>query len=92
MYNRHDHYGQTFKEDLEETVQKMLLDVMDTDFKEDVKLNVSKELSAKFERSKQAKEIKETFNISSDAAIKSGLQELISNLVSIEINKRFKNL
>ena len=90
MNNRYDNYGSTFRDNLHKKIKEMLLETMDTDFKEDIKKQVSEELSKKYERTKQYKELKETYSIDSDAVIKSGLKELVAEMVTVEIKKRFK--
>ena len=90
MNNRYEHLGRTFKEKLQDEVKTMMLDVMDTDFKEDVKKTLADELSKKYVRSKQYKEIKEQFSIDNDSLIKSGLKDIIAELVVSELKNRWK--
>ena len=91
MANRYEHYGKTFKEKLEEKVKEILLNTMDADFKSEVKEQISIELAKKFERTKQYKELKDAYSIDSDSVIKSGLKDLVAEMVSEEIKRKFKN-
>lgn len=90
MNNRYEHPGRTFREKLKDEVKTMMLDIMDTDFKEDVKKTLADELSKKYVKSKQYKEIKEQFSIDNDSLIKSGLKDIIAELVISELKKRWK--
>jgi len=90
MNNRYEHYGKSFKEKLQDEVKRMMLDIMDTDFKEEVKNNLVDDLTKKYVRTKQYKEVKEQFNIKSDTEIKNGLKDIIGELVGSEMKKRFK--
>lgn len=90
LNNRYEYYGKTFREKLQDEVKTMMIDVMDTDFKEEVKNTLVNELSKKYEKTKQYKEVKEQFNISSDTEIKAGLKDIVADLVSAEMKKRFK--
>ncbi len=91
MGNRYEHYGRTFKENLQNEIRNMMLECMnDKDFKEEIKNSLVDELSKKYIKSKQYKEVKEQFNILSDTEIKKGLKDIISELVNMEIKKRFK--
>ena len=90
MNNRYEHYGRSFKEKLQDEVKRMMLDIMDTDFKEEVKNSLVDDLSKKYIRTKQYKEVKEQFNILSDTEIKNGLKDIVNELVSSEMKKRFK--
>lgn len=90
MNNRYDNYGRTFRDKLKEEVKEILAETMDTEFKEDVKKQVSDDLAKRYERTKQYKEIKDTYAIDSDSVIKSGLKDLVAEMVGTEIKKRFK--
>lgn len=90
MNNRYEHYGKTFREKLQNEVKEMLLNIMDTNFKEEVKNSLVNELSNKYTKTKQYKEVKEQFDIKSDSEIKSGLKDIIEELVRNELKKRFK--
>jgi hypothetical protein len=59
MNNKYEHLGRTFKGKLQNEVKIMLLDIMDIDFKENVKNALSEELTKKYLRTKQYKEIKD---------------------------------
>jgi len=86
--NRYD--DRPFRVKLQEEVKRMMLDVMDTDFKEEVKNSLVDDLSKKYVRTKQYQEVKKEFNILSDTEIKNGLKDIVSELVGSEMKKRFK--
>ena len=86
--NRYD--DRPFRVKLQEEVKRMMLDVMDTDFKEEVKNSLVDDLSKKYIRTKQYQEVKKEFNILSDTEIKNGLKDIVSELVGSEMKKRFK--
>jgi translation initiation factor 2 alpha subunit (eIF-2alpha) len=90
MNNRYDHYGKTFKDLLEDKVKLLLIELMGDDFKKEVKEKVSENLTNRFVKSMQYKELKDRFGIDSDAIIKSGLKDLVADMVSTELKKRFK--
>lgn len=64
-----DHYGKTFREDLEATVKKIILKELGTDFKDEVKSAVAEEMSKRYLRTRQARELKEEFGICSDSSL-----------------------
>lgn len=88
--NRYEHYGRTFKDRVEEKIKEMMLETFDINFKNEVKDKVVDELTKKYIRTKQYKEVKDQFNILTDTEIKTGLKEIISDLVSAELKNRFK--
>jgi len=90
MNNRYEKSGKTFRDKLINEVKDMLLDIMNTDFKEEVKNSLVEDLSKKYIRTKQYQEVKEQFNILSDTEIKNGLRDIVSELVGSEMKKRFK--
>ena len=90
MNNRYEKSGKTFRDKLINEVKDMLLDVMDIDFKEKVKNSLVDDLSEKYVRTKQYKEVKDQFNIMSDTEIKNGLKDIVGELVGSEMKKRFK--
>jgi len=90
MNNRYEKSGKTFRDKLINEVKDMLLDVMDTDFKEEVKNSLVDDLSKKYVKTKQYKEVKEQFDIKSDTEIKNGLKDIVGELVGYEMKKRFK--
>lgn len=90
MSNRYEHYGKTFREKLQEEVKLMLIGIMDTDFKEEVKTNLIGDLTKKYEKSKQYKEVKDKFSIETDKVIESGLGDIIRDCVRKEIKSCFK--
>lgn len=91
MNNKYERPGRTFREKLQEEVKTMMLDIMDTDFKEDVKNTLADDLSKKYLKTKQYKEIKNQFEIENESVIKSGLKDIVSDLVKSEMKKVFNN-
>jgi hypothetical protein len=75
---------------LEEKVVRKLEDIMDTDFKNLVAIKVTDNLTKKFERTKQYKILKANEEVESDSLIKSGLKDLIAEIVRSEMKKVFK--
>jgi hypothetical protein len=90
LSNRYEHYGRTFKDKLKEEIKTMLIDIMDTDFKNEVKDTLVLDLEKKYIRTKQYKEVKEQFEILSETEIKVGLKDFISDIVKSEIRTKFK--
>lgn len=90
MNNRYEYSGRTFREKLQSEIKVMLIDMMDTDFKEEVKNTLVEELNKKFIKTKQYKEIKSEFHIENDSVIKSGLKDIVSQLVVSELKNRWK--
>lgn len=90
LYNRVDGYGKTYRDAVNEYIKKILLDMVDTDYKNDIKNNVIEDISKKYLRTKQYKEIQDEFKIEGDTLIKSGLQDIISEMVGKELNRRLK--
>lgn len=85
-----DHYGRNFKDKLTETVIKMIGNALDDDMKKEITERVKSDVSNKYIRTKQYKELKDEFDIVTDKEIESGLQKIISKLVKSEIQKMFK--
>ena len=90
LYNRVSGYGKTYRDGVNDYIKKILIDMVDTDFKNDVKNNVVDEISKKYLRTKQFKEIQEDFDIKSDSIIKSGLHAIISDMVNKQLSRRLK--
>jgi len=90
LSNRYEHYGRTFKDKLKEEIKIMLTEIMDTDFKNEVKDALVLSLEKKYIRTKQFTEVKEQFGILSDTEIKAGLKNFISDIVKAEIRNKFK--
>jgi len=90
LSNRYEHYGRTFKDKLKEEIKIMLTEIMDADFKNEVKDALVLSLEKKYIRTKQYKEVKEQFGILSDTEIKAGLKNFISDIVKAEIRNKFK--
>lgn len=88
LYNRNTKYGCTYREQLMDSIKRILFESIDTDFKNEVKELVIEDISKKYIRSKQYKDIKDEFEIVGDTLIKSGMQEIISDLVNKELNRR----
>lgn len=90
LYNRVNGYGKTYRDSVNDYIKQIILDMVDTDFKNDVKNNVVEDISKKYIRTKQYKEIQEEFSIEGDSIIKSGLQTIISDMVGKELSRRLK--
>jgi len=90
LSNRYEHYGRTFKDKLKEEIKGMLTEIMDTDFKNEVKDALVLSLEKKYIRTKQFTEVKEQFGILSDTEIKTGLKGFIVDIVKAEIRNKFK--
>ena len=90
LSNRYEHYGRTFKDKLKEEIKIMLTEIMDTDFKNEVKDALVLSLEKKYIRTKQYTEVKEQFGILSDTEIKAGLKNFIVDIVKTEIRNKFK--
>ena len=90
LSNRYEHYGRTFKDKLKEEIKIMLTEIMDADFKNEVKDALVLSLEKKYIRTKQFTEVKEQFGILSDTEIKAGLKNFISDIVKAEIRNKFK--
>lgn len=90
LSNRYEHHGRTFKDKLKEEIKTMLTDIMDTDFKSEIKEALVLDLEKKYIRTKQYKEVKEQFEILSETEIKAGLKGYISDIVKAEIRNKFK--
>ena len=90
LYNRIDGYGKTYRDAVNDYIKKILLEMVDADFKNEIKNNVIEDISKKYLRTKQYKEIQDEFKIEGDTIIKSGLQEIISDMVGKELNRRLK--
>jgi len=90
LSNRYEHHGRTFKDKLKDEIETMLTNIMDTDFKNEVKDALVLDLEKKYIRTKQYKEVKEQFEILSETEIKAGLKDFISDIVKAEIRAKFK--
>ena len=77
-------------EKLEQKVISKLEIIMDVDFKKSVAEKVTDNLSKKFEKSKQFKELQSNEEVVTDSAIKSGLKDLVAEIVRSEMKKVFK--
>lgn len=80
-----------FTEAVEKRIIKMMEGTLNTDFKKEVSEKVTENLAAKFEKTKQYKELTKGLDIENDKLIKSGLKDLVSDLVRVEIKKIFNN-
>lgn len=87
-----DHYGRTFKDDLREEIRSILSETFDLAEKNEIKELVAKDIKSKYIKTKQYKELKDEFDIMSDKDIKSGLREIITDIVKEEIKKYFARL
>ncbi|HEY8805692.1 MAG TPA: hypothetical protein VIM42_11425 [Clostridium sp.] len=77
-------------EKLEQRVISKLEIIMDTDFKNTVATKVTDNLVKKFERTKQYKELQSNGEVVADSVIKSGLKDLVAEIVRGEMKKVFK--
>lgn len=85
------HYGRSFKDKLTEAIIKMIGNTLDDDdMKNEITERVKSDISNKYVRTKQYKELKDEFDIATDKEIESGLQKIISKLVKLEMQKMFK--
>ncbi|MDV3426490.1 MAG: hypothetical protein LIR50_04795, partial [Bacillota bacterium] len=78
------------KDKIYKEIKYLLSDFLNNNFKELIKKEIISEITKKYLRTKQYKEIREQFSIESDKIIKSGLKDVISEIVKSEINKCFK--
>lgn len=85
-YNRTD-----LGEKLEEAVIKKLENIIDTDFKKTVSEKVTENLANRFEKTQQYKLLKADKEVIADNLIKTGLRDLVADIVKSEIKKVFIN-
>lgn len=85
-----DHYGRSFKDKLTETVIEIISNTLDDNMKKEITERVKSDISNKYIRTKQYKELKDELGIATDREIESGLQKIISKLVKSETQKMFK--
>lgn len=85
-----NHYGRSFKDKLTEAVIAMIGNTLDDNMKNEITERIKSDISNKYIRTKQYKELKDEFDIVTDKEIESGLQKIISKLVKSEIQKMFK--
>jgi len=74
----------------EKRVVEKLEALMDVDFKNEVAKKVTENLSNKFEKTKQYKALKADGAVVSDALIKTGLKDLVGEIVKSEMKKVFR--
>jgi hypothetical protein len=84
-WDRTDLYGR-----LEKRVIAKLEEIMDVDFKSSVADKVTTNLTKKFEKTKQYKELLHGEEVITDSVIKSGLKDLVAEIVRSEMKKVFK--
>jgi len=89
LSNRWDNNTDLY-EKLEQRVISKLEIIMDVDFKNSVATKVTDNLIKKFERTKQYKELQSNGEVVTDSAIKSGLKDLVAEIVKSEMKKVFK--
>jgi len=80
----------TLYEKLAQRVMAKLEIIMDTDFKNSVSTKVTDNLVKKFERTKQFKLLQANEEVVSDTLIKSGLKDIVAEIVRSEMKKVFK--
>lgn len=85
-----NHYGRSFKDKLTEAVIAMIGNTLDDNMKNEITERIKSDISNKYIRTKQYKELKDEFDIVTDKEIESGLQKIISKLVKSEMQKMFK--
>lgn len=86
-----DHYGRSFRDNLTDTVIKMINTTLDKDTKEYISEKAKDEIINRYVRTKNYKELKKEFEIMSDKEIGNGLEEIISDIVKKEIKKFFSS-
>ena len=86
-----DHYGRSFRDNLTDTVIKMINTTLDKDTKEYISEKAKDEIINRYVRTKNYKELKKEFEIISDKEIGNGLEEIISDIVKKEIKKFFRS-
>lgn len=86
-----DHYGRSFRDNLTDTVIKMINTTLDKDTKEYISEKAKDEIINRYVRTKNYKELKKEFEIISDKEIGNGLEEIISDIVKKEIKKLFSS-
>lgn len=86
-----DHYGRSFRDNLTDTVIKMINTTLDKDTKEYISEKAKDEIINRYVRTKNYKELKKEFEIISDKEIGNGLEEIISDIVKKEIKKFFSS-
>ena len=86
-----DHYGRSFRDNLTDTVIKMINTTLDKDNKEYISEKAKDEIINRYVRTKNYKELKKEFEIISDKEIGNGLEEIISDIVKKEIKKFFSS-
>ena len=86
-----DHNGRSFRDNLTDTVIKMINTTLDKDTKEYISEKAKDEIINRYVRTKNYKELKKEFEIISDKEIGNGLEEIISDIVKKEIKKFFSS-
>lgn len=75
---------------LQNVIIEKLENIMDDDFKISVANKVTENLANKFEKTKQYKLLKADQEVMTDSLIKTGLKDLVADLVRSEMKKVFK--
>jgi hypothetical protein len=75
---------------LEHKINKKIDEIMNKEFREMISDKVLTGLASKFEKSKQYKELLKGSEIESDVAIKTGLRDIVRELVKSEMKNMFK--
>ena len=86
--NRWEEKSLTYQ--FEERIDKKLNEITSKDFKDLVADKVVEKLTERFEKSKQYKELVKGNEIESDYAIKSGLKDIVKEIVKSEMKNMFK--
>ena len=80
-----------FTDVVKNKILKMMEDTLTTDFKKEVSEKVTEALTTKFEKTKQYKELAKGVEIENDKLIKTGLKDLVAEIVKSEMKKIFNN-
>lgn len=88
--NAHSWEKVSLYEQLEKSVIEKLENIMDVDFKKSVAEKVTDNLAKKFEKTKQYKELLHGEEVVTDSAVKSGLKDLVAEIVRSEMKKVFR--
>ena len=86
-----DHYGRSFRDNLTDTVIKMINTTLDKDTKEYISEKAKDEIINRYVRNKNYNVLKKEFEIISDKEIGNGLEEIKSDIVKKEIKKFFSS-
>lgn len=80
-----------FTKAVENKILRMMENALTTDFKKEVSEKVTENLTIKFEKTKQYKELSKGLEIENDKLIKTGLKDLVAEIVKSEMKKIFND-